>query len=213
MRSHINVSEFIMFIESFKVILNNELNELKCKGIEIVSDSQNCINKIAQITFGSDDIGIELHKELDIILGELIVLKLPNDFIQIRWVHSHADSNYNEYVDEHAKISALLVMFLGENITSYKIKNNDTYHPNNYISYKTIKSEIRYLGECEEEKLWDMYTKSNKNKRSNHYDKYGIKLNRKIYGDELYKLTIRENTIRMMIYTNQLPTNMYLKRK
>ena len=80
------------------------------------------------------------------------------------------------------------------------------WKPNEFISYQTIKREIKYKINQREIKIWNQYVLSRATKWANHYHLFSIKYH-KTYSNELYPLTQSENIIRMMLYTNHLPLN------
>ena len=56
------------------------------------------------------------------------------------------------------------------------------------------------------EKRWNLYRFDRSTQWAKHYDLFDIKIDKK-YAQELYKLTWKENKIRMMLYTNHIPLN------
>ena len=110
------------------------------QNIYIISDSQNCINIIKQSNYTKDEVLIEIHEKICKELNKKIINELPENYINIQWVKSHQDSKYNEEVDMYSKIAAILMLCIADNDRTEEILMN----PNNYISYNTIKSEIKY---------------------------------------------------------------------
>lgn len=154
-----------------------------------------------------DDIGQLLQIELDELINNKLIQQLQDNFIRIYWVHSHAESYYNNIVDNYAKIGSFLSNF--HDNSSINGSMYGTFNVNNMISHKTITGELRYQAHKDEDRIWTNYIDREKNKFEKDYKKFGIKLDKKLYGNELYKITPNENDIRMQLYTNKLPTNKF----
>eukprot|EP01084_Bolivina_argentea_P183969 317389_1 len=95
----------IAFLEVFKwindpIIIKKYIES--AEGIDIVSDSQNCINTIAQKTWPKDDVIIRTHRLICKQLEILKTIHLREDFIEVYWVHSHQEEEktVNDEVDE-----------------------------------------------------------------------------------------------------------------
>eukprot|EP01084_Bolivina_argentea_P105274 188458_1 len=102
-----NCAEMLAFLEVFKWISDPIIIEKyikKANGIDIISDSQNCINTIAQKTWAKDDVIIRIHKLICKQLETLKTTQLTENFIEIYWVHSHQEEEktVNDEVDEDA---------------------------------------------------------------------------------------------------------------
>eukprot|EP01084_Bolivina_argentea_P130017 229564_1 len=132
--------EMAAFLETFKWISdeNNWSNYIQhAEGIVIVSDSQNCINVIAQRSWPKDDKIIQLNKLICDHLEVIKNMKLINNYIQIYWIHSHQQQQtINDDADEEAKAVALYLLTMYDN----EYDPNLWFHPNDYIAYNSIKS-------------------------------------------------------------------------
>ena len=196
-----------MFLEIFKWINTTNMDLINnINGINIISDSQNCIKLIQQSIYPKDEKLIKLHKKICKELESTKINNLPNGFIKINWVQSHANGKYNNEVDTYAKIAALLVLYIADNDRD----ENYLMNPNNYIAYNTIKKEIKYKIKNIEKNKWNNYKYQRKNDEnwSNHNYKWNIPYTMK-YAKELIYLTKNQNNIRIMIYTNHLPLNYF----
>lgn len=157
--------------------VNREITMDEITTIHIISDSQNCINTIAQKYNTKDDIAIIIHKQICKILNQLQKHKLPKDHIQIHWVHSHDQSNYNNTVDTMAKIAAKTIQYVSNNDGQCECEEKRdgqcscSWNPNNFISYNTIKNEINYLSNKHDDKNWNTYKLNRKNEWAQHYFK------------------------------------------
>jgi ribonuclease HI len=98
-----------MLVYALEWINKNNDYIKNCDGINIITDSQNCLNILSQKHKPSDDIIIQLYKLADKQLIEINKLQLPKGFINFYWVHSHSDSNLNIKVDLYAKVAASTV--------------------------------------------------------------------------------------------------------
>ena len=58
------------------------------------------------------------------------------------------------------------------------------------------------------ERLWNLYKMNRSIQWANHYDLFNI-LHHKKYGQEIYRLSHKENRIRILLYTNYLPLNAF----
>ena len=96
--------------------------------------------------------------------------------IKIHWLKSHHESTYKNDVDGYAKVAALIVQYLFNynttcdcngkpslnNLIASRINNkipNCTciWKPNQYISYNTIKNEIKTKTFQHEKLMWNKY--------------------------------------------------------
>lgn len=86
-----------------------------------------------------------------------------------------------------------------------------SFNPNKYISLNTVKSEINYRIQYNEEGKWNEYKNTRKDKTnwSHHYFKWNISYS-KNFGKELVHFTKLQNNLRIMIYTNHLPLNKFI---
>ena len=224
-RTHINTMEISQFNTCFQII-NNELKILQSnivkeiKHIHIISDSQNCIKIIKQDNYIKDDAMLLIYRDINEEFRKM------NDAsfcpkITIHWVESHKGSVYNDEVDGYAKIAANVVQLIANNDHWCNCKDvertdgvrlgccNCNWNENQYISYETVKSEIKALANELDSEQWNIYKYNNKNKWSEHYHLWKIQ-NDKRYGKEIIHLTMRENEIRMLLYTNHLPLNLFI---
>ena len=92
----------------------------------------------------------------------------------IHWVESHNESHYNEEVDAYAKIAASVLQQVSNNYNHCEcprvIKRNKKHSKcdcnwgeNNFTSYDTIKSEMKYLSHKLQESQWNECKINNKN--------------------------------------------------
>ena len=209
-RTHINTMELLMFLKTFEWINKNLLkikDNQNIQELRIISDSQNCLKIIQNKTYPKDEILRNIQKKIDTELNKKIITNLPENFIKLQWVESHADSHYNNQVDVYAKIAALLVMYIADNDRDEEI----LFNPNNHISFTTIKNEIKYKIYLSEKNKWNDYKYERKNeitKWSSHYFKWNISYTPN-YGNDLLFLTKIQNDIRIMLLTNHLPLNLF----
>ena len=130
------------------------------------------------------------------------------EHINIYWVHSHAESKMNESVDIEAKKA------VEEVVTNHSISDKDKLlHPNKYISHQTIKSEINYRTNKYDDIKWMIYKYEQKDKYRAHYYHLNVPWNPKKHGDEMQYLEGKDNILRLMLITNQIPTNWYMVHK
>ncbi len=103
-RTHINIMELYILYIAFKWISNisNYHQYIKNSlGVSIVSDSQNCLKLISNKTTTIDDVCIHIHEDIIAHFQLIKALLLPDNFIKIFWVHSHAqESKLNDAVDD-----------------------------------------------------------------------------------------------------------------
>ena len=135
------------------------------------------------------------------------IKNMQNNFIKIYWVESHSESKYNDEVDVYAKISALLITYIADNERDKSL----LFNPNNYISYNTVKSEIKYKIMKKKEQIWKQYKNERKNNEkswSNHYYLWNISYSI-TFSKELMYLSKNQNNIRMMLYTNYISLNYF----
>ena len=234
-RTHINTMELYQFYKVFQCIINNTIhpithqihNNNTIPKIHIISDSQNSINIIQQRTYPKDDAMIQIHKQINRQLENIQKESntKSNIFIMIHWVKSHDESKDNNDVDGYAKTAASLVRYLSNYMTICTCNNNKhndnhtlvpmnninenctcIWRPNQYISYNTVKNEIKYRIKQQEQTVWNQYADSRSTKWAYHYHLFNIQYNA-TYPEELQRMTQMENTTRIMLYTNHLPLN------
>ena len=212
-RTHIGAMEMLAFHEAF-VWINDQNNWIKyiqhAKGILLVSDSRTCINTISQKCWPNDDILIKIHKQICIQLESIKTLPFGQHFIDTYWVHSHAkEQTINDEVDEDAKAIALVALTMHDNEFNPKLWLNC----NEYIAYNTIKSEIKHLANYYDEESWEHFKNSHQNSYLSQYFKYKVQWNPRKYAKVIPFLNELYQDLRVMLLSNQLPLNEYMKTK
>ena len=131
--------------------------------------------------------------------------RYEKETIHIYWVHSHDISKMNQKVDNAAKEASNMVM-VNHSMTG-KI---NLLCPNSYISQQTIKAEINYRTMKYDDSKWSTYKYMKKETYGAHYYNLNISWNPKKYSDEMQYMDGNENIIRLMLLTNQIPTNWFM---
>eukprot|EP01083_Nonionella_stella_P226596 804573_1 len=205
-RTHINICELCVFEAAFSWVNNHAVSCLG-KGVDIVSDSQNCINTLNGTYVPQDEVIMRQHKQIDDILQSIdqkkIALNHPFEAnITINWVESHHDSDYNNEIDGLAKIAACLTMYAYNDL-----------NPNKYIAYNTIKGEIKSLIQNKKSKQWNEYVDKNMYSiTASNYRKQNIKWSRE-WSADLDFYSIFHNNLRMLLITTHLPLNFIRRHK
>ena len=212
-------------------------------GIDVISDSQNCLTLISNNSTASDDVSIEIYQKIGIQMDILSRSELIANFIVFHWVHSHAEaSEMNDYVDLLAKTTTKQFLDVMDSTQTeiskedkskfYELtrntlnpqaniheKHNHWLNPNSMISLKTVKSEVKHRAKKLDEHTWNKYKKDlamNKNiiKYSRHYYDLGIQWDPKKHAQVIpFMPTQLENDIRILLITAHLPLNAYLAYK
>ena len=175
--------------------------------IIIVSDSQNCINKMNHRGSGKDDALIAAHERADNALHQLHRHRFPTNFINLRWVRSHTASRYNDEADRFAKVAASFVTLRRE--TS---RGRPPLNPTQYIGLTTAKGEAKALIQRKAAEKWIEYRREkydDPQSTAPHLFAWKVPYFRD-YEKELVYLNDIEADVRMMLYTNNLPLNMWL---
>ncbi len=215
-RTHINCAEMNAFLIIFTWLNEPEVIERyvsKAKGIDIVSDSQNCIDTIAQKTWPNDDVIIGLHKQVSKQLDVIKSIKLSKEFIEVYWVHSHQEEQktVNDEVDPNAKEIAMYVKTWYHN--EFTRNEESWYNPNNYIAYNSTKSESRKKANNIDAMDWNKFKKLKQNSFLAHYFALNIPWNPKMYAITIPHLDPLEQDIRMLLLTHHLPLNLFMNEK
>ena len=205
-RTHINIAELSEFEDIFSWIIKNKKMALNNDGIDIITDSQNCYKMLNHTDYTEDDVMTDIQKNIRKLLQNNIYKNMRDNFIEIHWVESHTESEYNDEVDGIAKAASKIAQYLGDNNTMKQTQ----YNPNQYIAFETIKGEIKYKKHIHQKEKWNDYIIENasSDKRANHLKKWNIDWDIK-YSQELIYLNKHEANIRMLLYINHLPLNEY----
>ena len=118
-RTQVNVTELYALTDALNWIaedINLKTYVIKSEGIDIISDSQNCLSLISNKTIASDDVSINLYRKIGATMAVISRLNLKPGFIVFFWVPSHVEqSEMNDYVDLLAKSTTKYFLDLVEN--------------------------------------------------------------------------------------------------
>ena len=229
-RAHINTMELEQLNMTMKEINKGKVYSIiirhQIDTIHIITDSQNCIKTLSHQIYRQDDAMIQSHQHIQTQLNDIKNNTQIQPQIHLHRVHCHDESNYNNDVDGYAKISAATILHTSNNLNIYhgreyvkpitftKLTSSTTpnftctWNPNSFISYGTIKNDIKYRINMLNESIWNKYKINRSIKWAQHYDLFDIKYDKR-YGDEMYQLSRTDNIIRIMLYTDQLPLNLH----
>ena len=173
--------------------------------ITIVTDSQSCINRISQQhQKGRDDALTESYIRTDTAIRRLQGLNLSKDFVSLQWVHSHNDSVFNDAADGFAKAAALIVRYLTDPM---RRSGRAFFAVNAFIGLQTIKREAKAMVTQRAGVRWRDHCEGKKtNITKQHFWKWKLPKKRG-YEKKLPYLNLKEQRIRLMLYTGSLPLN------
>ena len=219
-RTHISITEMETLGMAFRYIDQNvewgresEVNQqmILYRGkpitkVDIVTDSQSCLKRIDhQQQKGGDDAFTESFRRTDAAIQRLSRLQLPADFVELHWVHSHAESHLNEEVDVFAKVAAQVVGMLHD---ADDPQNKNSFSTTKYIGLQTVKREVKALVQCRAEQRWNEYLHDRRGSDNKQLFKWRIPKLRD-YRKELFFVEGRDAAIRILLYNGTLPLNVW----